>query len=156
MSIRNIKSASSLSELALACRSVAKNIDKDVNAIKQEAASKLSFRLIYETPVDESTALSNWQVSLVFPTSTLRPAYRVGEQGSTKAYSAAQAYRAAAQMIKQAKPRIDLVVTNNLTYIHALNAGSSKQQPSAFFVQRITAQVRDAAYKRLKEYLNGD
>lgn len=155
MSLKQIRHAASLAELAQACRRAASTIEKDVNGIAQEAAKKLSFRLIYETPVDTSQALSNWQVSLVFPTTRRIPAYKEGEQGSTLQYSAAQAYKKALQMIKQKKPRIDLVVTNNLSYIHKLNLGGSSQQ-SAFYIEKIIAQVDNDAQKQLKEYLNGN
>lgn len=155
MTLKQIREAKSLGELALACRRTESALEKDVNGIKHEIAKKLVFRLIYETPVDTSQALSNWQVSLVFPTSLSRKAYKEGEAGSTKDASAARAYMAAQKLIKQSKPRIDVIATNNLPYIHKLNAGGSKQQPSAFYIERIVAQVNNEAQKKLKEYLNG-
>lgn len=155
MTLKQIKEAASLADLAKACRSAERTLEKDVNGIAQWAGSKLAFRLIYETPVDTSQALSNWQASLVYPTSKSIPAYKEGEQGSTKEYSAAKAYLAAQRMIKQKKPRIDLVLTNNLPYIHKLNLGGSKQQ-SAFYIERIIAQVDNETQKRLKDYLNGN
>lgn len=154
MSLKAIRSAGTLSELAAACRRAASTLDKDVNKIKQEAGRELAFRLIYETPVDTSLALSNWQASLVFPTTRKLPAYKEGNFGSTKEYSAARAYAAAAKMIKSAKPRIDVVMTHNLPYIHKLNLGGSPQQ-SAFFIERIVAQVDNKAQAQLKDYVNG-
>lgn len=155
MSLKQIKDAKSLSELAQACRKLVSTLEKDVNSIAQDTSKKLLFRLIYETPVDTSQALSNWQVSLVFPTSTSRPAYKVGEAGSTKEVSAAKAYAKALQLIKQKKPRIDLIATNNLPYIHKLNFGGSKQQP-ALFVEKIIAQINTDAQATLRKYLNGN
>lgn len=156
VSIKAIKASKSLVELAAACRGLSATLEKDVNFISQEAARELTFHLIYETPVDTSQALSNWLVSLAFPTTNKINAHKEGAGGSTKEYSAARAYMAAQRIIKQKKPRIDLIVTNNLSYLYKLNAGGSKQQPTAFYIQRIIKRVDDAAQKRLRAYLNGN
>lgn len=155
MSLKLVKRASTLNELAVACRSAARSIEKDVNAIAQEAANKIIFRLIYETPVDTSQALSNWQVSFEIPTSARIRAYKEGEQGSTKEYSAGRAYSKAKQLISRKKPRVDLIITNNLTYIHKLNMGGSKQQPSAFYVERIVSSIEAEVKIKIQRYVNG-
>lgn len=155
MSLKSLKTAKSLGELAIACRKVAKSIDKDVNRIAQNASKILAFRLIYETPVDTSQALSNWQVSFVFPGTSRLAAYSEGEHGSTKTASAARAYAVALARISKKKPRIPIIIHNNLSYIHKLNAGGSKQQ-SAYYIEKIVAQVNNDAQKALKGFLNGD
>lgn len=154
MTLKAIRGARSLSELAAAFRSAERALEKDVNSIAIKAGTELAFRLIYETPVDTSQALSNWQVGFALPTSSRIPAYKEGQHGSTKEYSAAKAYMKALSLIKQKKPRIDLILSNNLPYIHKLNLGGSPQQ-SAFYIERIIAKVNNDAQEELRKYLNG-
>lgn len=156
MTLRDVKAAKTLEALAKACKNASATIDKDVNEIRRNAVSTLAFRLIYETPVDTSRALSNWQVSYGVASSSKLDAYKLGEQGSTKQYSASRAYKQAQSIIRRTPPKIDLYVSHNLSYIHALNAGSSKQQPTVNFIERITREVDVIAQKQLRDYVNGN
>lgn len=156
MTLKAVKAAKSLRELAAACKSAARSIDKDINEIIKTAGIKLAFRLVYETPVDTSQALSNWQVSYEIPTSSKLRAYKEGEKGSTKEYSAAKAFNRAKQLIKKKPPRIDLIISNNLTYIHKLNMGGSNQQPTAYYVERIEADIAKELNRAIQDYVNGN
>ena len=71
MSLKQIKNAKTLGALARALRDAARDLPSDVNKIKQDTAKYAARRLVYETPVDTSLALSNWQVGL----SVVNPTY---------------------------------------------------------------------------------
>jgi len=84
MSLRKIKSASTLGGLASALSEAARTLPTDLNKITQDVAKYATQRLIYETPVDTSQALSNWQVGLSVGSTLQLPAYFIGDSGSTQ------------------------------------------------------------------------
>ncbi len=112
------------------------------NEAKKTAATVLLDELIDATPVDESTAESNWQVGIGTPPQAERRAYIVGKGGSTAAASAEAAKAAGRAIIAQAKPGQTIVISNLLAYIRRLNDGSSKQAPAGF-VQRAIVIAQD-------------
>lgn len=116
------------------------------NEAKKHAARAAARYLIYNTPVDESTALSNWVVSnggglTVFPL----PAFVIGKAGSTKGASAGQAWEAALANIALAKPGEPIYLSNVVPYIVALNTGTSSQHPGGF--DRIAVNVGKASLR---------
>lgn len=116
------------------------------NEAKKHAAKAAIRYLIYNTPVDESTALSNWVASLgggltVFPL----PAYVLGKAGSTKGASAGEAWEAAVATIALAKPGEPIYLSNVVPYIGELNRGSSSQHPGGF--DRIAVNVGKASLR---------
>ena len=155
MSLKQIKNAKTLGALARALRDAARDLPSDVNKIKQDTAKYAARRLVYETPVDTSLALSNWQVGLSVSKPDVWAAYFKGEGGLTQSISASTAYGAALLQIARSKYKIALVIYNNVTYINKLNAGSS-QQADAGYVQRIEADAENFADLRLRNYLNGN
>lgn len=88
--------------------------------------------LAYRTPVDESTARSNWQVSIGAPIADNAeiPAYFLGEFGSTGTASAQAAIAAGETVLKRKTPGQPLYLSNVLDYIVPLNEGHSKQEPA--------------------------
>lgn len=100
--------------------------------------------LVYDTPVDTSQALSNWQIGLGAPVPTDRGPYFPGELGSTQRASAEAALAAAKAALVSKVPGQPIYISNGLPYIRRLNAGWSKQSPGAFV---------EAAVIRGREYL---
>lgn len=88
--------------------------------------------LTERTPVDTSTALSNWQVSLEAPNYSFINAYVPGYLGYTAGQSAAEVLRIGQMILAKKKPGQTIYITNNAPYIRDLNSGSSKQAPAGF------------------------
>lgn len=113
--------------------SVVKAIDRDVVA---------------HTPVDITTAESNWQASLNSPAAFELPAIYPGSGGSTASESATAAIAHVDRTLADKKPGEAVFLSNLLDYIVPLNNGTSKQEPRGF-VERATLVGRLTA-KRSK------
>lgn len=118
---------------------LANELDTAVERIAQEA-SDLAVRvttaivtdLAFITPVDESTALSNWLVGIGSPRrDEIEPHYR-GTQGSTYGQSAQKTVDDARRVLAGKQPGQAIYISNNLPYIRDLNGGSSRQAPAGF------------------------
>ena len=113
-------------------RKKAKEIPEMGNARAVKVATAVVTDLAYVTPVDESTALSNWQVQLNSPASSAIRAFFTGSKGSTKAQSAQAAVEDAKRVLKNKKPGEKIYLSNLVPYIGRLNDGSSTQEPKGF------------------------
>jgi len=102
-----------------------------------EVATVIGTDLVHKTPVDESTAISNWIMHLEEPWDLKIDAYRLGSQGSTYEASAAEALIQHAQVLKQKKPGETIFLSNNAEYIRDLNQGSSRQAPLGFIERSV-------------------
>lgn len=155
MSLKEIKNARTLGALSRALFDASRTLRADANKLKQDVSKYAIQRLIYETPVDTSKALSNWQVGLSVGSTLQLPAYFIGESGTTQNISAVTALGAAYQQIARAKYGTPLVLYNNVNYIIKLNAGSSPQA-DANYVDKIAEDVQNLADTKLREYVNGN
>lgn len=88
--------------------------------------------LAYHTPVDESVALSNWQVTLDAPAIGTIDAHVSGSHGSTQKASAAETLNRAKAVLANKTPGQSIFITNNVPYIGVLNDGTHSQQPGGF------------------------
>lgn len=122
----------SLLDLAKRCERWRKQIPEEANRIKKEVATAVATDLIVVTPVDESTALSNWQVGINAPVTFPLPAIVPGHKGSTENQSTTEAIAHADRVIKDVDPGEKTYVSNVLDYIGPLNDGSSSQEPAGF------------------------
>lgn len=157
MSLKAVKSASSLSALVRALRSTAKTLPQAVNNITQDALDSLAFQLIYSTPVDTSLALSNWRVGLLIPETDAVTAYDAGEDGSTASQSRVAAYLIAKTVITSKLPSTRVsFVSNNSNHIVELNQGKSPQQPSPYWIETIEKKVEVEAQAKLRALINGN
>lgn len=156
MSLKRIKRSNTLSELAAACLDAAATLDTDINSIVKESVLTLSFNLIYKTPVDTSTATSNWQVGLMLPEMGTRYAYFYGDEGSTAAASRGAAYAAARAAIAPRMAGTRIYISNNVDYIVELNRGKSSQQPSANWIEAIEDAARLDINIKLRRFANGN
>lgn len=120
--------------LALAARleSIAGKIETGANEIKKDVARGIIKDLIPATPVDTSRALSNWIASNGAAHKYSILPHVSGHFGSTRGTSMSAALADAMAVIEKAKPGVPIFITNNLLYIRALNAGSSRQAPAGF------------------------
>lgn len=97
-----------------------------------EVAKVILADLLARTPVDTSTAISNWQVGLDRPIFSSIPAYFPGKGGLTAQASREAAWRAALSILDLKQPGQQLFIGNALPYIRKLNDGSSTQAPAGF------------------------
>lgn len=102
-------------------------------AVRTVASATLR-SLAYDTPVDTGLAVSNWQVGLGTAPSAERPAYSVGERGSTAETNRLAVIQAGSTVINgyTSGSGAAVHIVNNAKHIGALNDGHSKQAPSNF------------------------
>ncbi len=137
-----------LQDLAAFCDNLAQQVPKQVNSLAIKVAYEIVVRLVWSTPVDTSTALSNWQVSLTQPITTPIGPYVPGIKGSSQASSAASAISAAQTVLARKQPGQLVYITNNTPYIMDLENGSSKQASAGFVNQALL--VGDVLVKNFK------
>jgi hypothetical protein len=107
--------------------------------------------LAYSTPVDRSTALSNWIVTLDSPATLQIDAHFPGKQGSTYRASAEETIKAAKRVLKNKKPGQKIFITNPTRYIKRLNNdGHSKQVPNGFIERAVLIGRKIKAKFKLK------
>jgi len=142
--------ARSLLDLAESLERRAGAYGKEGSKLAVKVAVTVVTDLAYETPVDTTQALSNWQVALGSPVNKAIDPYFPGDFGDTQPASAAATIAAAKQILKGKKPGQTIFISNVVDYIGDLNDGSSKQTPAGF-VERAALlgrkQVRKAKLK---------
>jgi hypothetical protein len=121
-----------LLDLANSMEAKAKDIAEASSTVAVQTALIAVKALIERTPVDTSTALSNWQVSLDAPKLNFINAYVPGYLGYTAAESGAEALRRANETLQTKRPGQTIYISNNAPYIRDLNSGTSKQAPAGF------------------------
>lgn len=125
-----------------------KDVKKRVNVYKRKLAQIIAFKLINETPVDTSKALSNWIASLGQAKGRVIEAHSVGMYGSTEAVSSSIAYSIANAVISRAKVGEIVYITNSVDYIELLNLGLSPQAEPYFIQHAVDNAVEQI--KRVK------
>lgn len=108
-------------------------LESHASDIAVKVATVMMRDLVSHTPVDVTTAMSNWQVQLHSPASGIIPAHNPGERGSTQGMSAETTLRLAASILSAKQPGESIWISNNVTYIEDLDRGTSKQEPAGFF-----------------------
>lgn len=114
--------------------------------------------LVEITPVDTSTALSNWIVAVGGSSygADPRPPFFAGTEGSTKDASAAAALLAGKQALKGAVPGKPLALVNVVPYIGRLNEGSSVQAPAGFIDRAVLVGKAAAKEYNFSQRLKDD
>lgn len=108
------------------------DIPKRANATKQEVSKIILRDLVEITPVDISTALSNWQVGIGgLPIGPI-DAYIPGSFGDTANQSASIAVEQGLIYLAASEPGESIHIVNEVPYIENLNDGSSRQAPKNF------------------------
>lgn len=122
-----------LHDLASRLTTLSKNgFDEAANQLKVKIATAVITNLIYDTPVDSSQALSNWQITLTDPSAHRIPSYVPGFKGSSQNASSEIALATALRILKTVKPGQSVWIQNVLPYIRRLNDGYSSQAPAGF------------------------
>jgi len=121
-----------LRDLAKSMRARAEGLDNLASDIAKAGVEAMLVEMVDVTPVDESTALSNWQVNLGNRAADELPAYVLGERGSTRAASANQTLAEGRAELQYKKPGQPIFLSNLTPYIGDLDDGSSRQFPGGF------------------------
>lgn len=121
-----------LLDLAKRMQALKESIPLAASELASSVARVIQKDLITVTPVDESTALSNWVLTVEEPFDLYLDAYVPGEAGSTQVESGQLALAQGEQQLALKKPGDPIFITNNAPYIRRLNEGWSKQAPAGF------------------------
>lgn len=129
--------AGNLLDLANSMDALANKIEQEASNLAVRVAIAVVTDLAFNTPVDTTQALSNWQVNIGSPaTGTIGP--RVpGRFGNTQFASANQTIQAAINVLMNKKPGDAIHITNNLDYIQDLDNGTISRQPGAFVARAL-------------------
>lgn len=150
-----------LTDLAIALQKELAILPAKSNAMAKQAANAIIQDLALHTPVDQGTAVSNWQVTLDTPATTEIPALAPSPKGRnssgtwqhsvspdvTRENNASLLLSSASEVIAAKQPGQTLYIVNNLPYIELLNEGSSEQAPAGFVdrAQVLAQSVIDSA-----------
>jgi len=124
-----------LLSLATRMRNLTGSLANEASRCAVETAIAIQKDLTLVTPVDTSTALSNWDITIESPANNFHEPYFIGKKGSTKLRSASKAQQTGIEVLANKKAGQTIFITNNAPYIRKLNNGSSSQEPAGF-VQR--------------------
>lgn len=131
-----------LIELANRLEKLADFLPAIANDIVKAYVPELAADLADATPVDTSTALSNWQVSINNPQRDFIDAHNYGAFGSTAFVSIMDTYQLAKIAAEPGRPGQSYWLSNNAPYIIDLNQGSSKQAPAMFIEKTIALSIK--------------
>ena len=122
-----------------------KDVKKRINNYKINFAKFILLYLVEATPVNTSTALSNWIVGLNKAKDRKIKAHSLGSKGSTQSVSAGMSYSIGNAIIQRAKVGEIVYITNNVDYIELLNMGYSTQAERDYIqhcVERAVEQLK--------------
>lgn len=119
------------------CNALPDRIERAANRLTIEATQHIAADLIAHTPVDITTAVSNWQASLNAPPVFGLPAIYPGRRGSTASQSRAAALGHVNRTLAVKDPGEKVYLSNLAGHIIDLNAGTSKQEPAGFIERGI-------------------
>lgn len=136
----------SLGDLAKKMNKAADRSETIASDLAVTFAYQIEYHLVYDTPVDTSTALSNWQVFLNNPAPDEITAYALGSRGSTQSSSAGAALTDARAELARKKPGQPIYLSNLVDYIKKLNDGSSAQAPAGF-IEAAILRARIVTFK---------
>ena len=126
-------------------RIVGASLRRFVGGFVRDLSLRVHERLVARTPVDTGWARTNWVPRVGSPfegTAGTRPDAEAGrlDRGPMEA--------GIAEVRRYELEQGDVHVTNNVPYIEKLNAGSSRQAPSAFVQGEIVGAIEDVGGSR--------
>jgi len=121
-----------LRDLARWCDALPGRIEREASKLAVETVRTMAADLIAHTPVDITTAVSNWQTSLNTAVMFDLPAIYPGSRGSTAPASRTAALAHVVRGMGNKQPGEKIYLSNLTPYIIDLNNGSSKQEPAGF------------------------
>lgn len=145
--------ARDLRDLAKSMRKRAEGLETLASDIAVAGTIAMLEEMVEVTPVDESTALSNWQVNLGNPAADELPAAVLGKFGSTRGASADKTLAEGRAELQYKKPGQPIFLSNLTPYIGDLDDGTSRQFPGGFIPRALIVfrlAVQDAKKRLLR------
>lgn len=115
------------------CNALPDRIEDATNELVKGVVIAMATNLIDHTPVDITTAVSNWQASLNTMVLFELPAIVPGVAGSTAPASRSEALAHVRRVLDDREPGEVTYLSNITPYLGELNRGTSKQEPAGFF-----------------------
>jgi hypothetical protein len=139
------------------CNDLPDRIEQAASDLVCEVIIQMATNLIEHTPVDITTAASNWIASLNTPNLFELPAIVPGTAGSTAGQSRSEAVEHVRRVVADKEPGEAVWLSNIVPYmVYLTNYGTSKQEPAGFFERGVLVGVSYAATATLGIKLNGD
>ena len=136
-----------LKRLAVRIRQVGTAVEENAGKLVRMIALSVDTAVVSATPVDTGRARSNWQVEIGNPANSVLPAFVPGQEGDTVGPNTQMALALGTAKIAAYKIGETIHLTNNLSYIAALNNGHSAQAPAGFVQTAVldgALQIKDA------------
>lgn len=137
----------SLDEFADIAAGYARTLDANSDQLIRNTVVSIVQNLATSTPIDQGTAVSNWQVGVGSVPDDVRTAFVIGSHGSTASENMLQVIDEARRKMKNYKYGTSLDIVNNVPYLARLNDGWSAQAPAGFVEEaflRGIEQVKNA------------
>lgn len=130
--------AGSLKDLAKRLNEIADRVESSAVQPASDCALAIISYLAYNTPVDTSTALSNWQLFVgSYPVGIEIEAHYFGFGVTTKNVSAKRTIENAKKALTNKKPGETIYIVNFKPYLKRLNDGHSKQVAPGFIERAV-------------------
>ena len=124
------------------CNALPDQIDAAASRLVEQVVIRMATNLIQHTPVDVTTAASNWIASLNAPNLFELPAIYPGERGSTAAASRAEAIAHVKRVVADKRPGEPVWLSNIVPYmVYLTNHGTSQQEPAGFFERGVLVGI---------------
>jgi len=124
------------------CNDLPDRIEQAASDLAVEVVIRMATNLIQHTPVDVTTAASNWIASINAPNMFEMPAIHPGTHGSTAGASRAEAIAYVQRVVAMKDPGEPLWLSNIVPYMVFLtNHGTSQQEPAGFFERGVLVGI---------------
>lgn len=121
-----------LLELERWCTALPDQIEAAANEVAKETVRVIDRDVVAHTPVDVTTAVSNWQPGINTAPDFELPAIVPGQAGSTAPQSRAEAIAHVDRALAEKEPGEAFYLSNLVDHIGPLNDGTSQQEPAGF------------------------
>lgn len=133
------------------CNALPDRIEKGSSELVCDVVLRMATNLIEHTPVDVTTAASNWIAALNTPIMFELPAIFPGEHGSTAGASRAEAIAHVTRVLADKKPGETVWLSNIVPYmVYLTNHGTSRQEPAGFFERGVLVGISFAKTATLR------
>ncbi len=128
------------------CNDLPDRIELAASELVADVITRMATNLIEHTPVDVTTAASNWIASLNTPNLFEMPAIYPGQAGSTAGASRAEAISHVRRVVADKLPGEPVWLSNTVPHmVYLTNHGTSQQEPAGFFERGVLVGVAYAA-----------
>jgi hypothetical protein len=139
-----------LLELERLCNVLPGQIETAANELAREVVQTIDADVVAHTPVDVTTAVSNWQPGINAPPGFELPAIVAGHAGSTASQSRQEAIAHVNRALREKQPGEAFYLSNLAGHIGFLNDGTSKQEPAGFVERAVRKGEIHAATAELR------